>query len=407
MDLEWCGRQAVRVERRIMDVEGAIQELCAATGATVEVAKNLLEACQGDPERAAHLYFAEAAGEAEVRPPDAVKVDVLYADQPRTDVPRDAVDAFRGFKDDSRELAKLFAPPEAMLFRGGLDKAKQKACEQGRWLLVNVQSSTEFASHRLNRDLWTDELVQSTVMASFVFWQTYHNADEGAKACHFYKLEHLPVIMVIDPVTGQKLVQWTGYVSPEKLMENLLPFLDRGPLDGGPPPVSLKRTRSIEPPATKKQDHMQLGLSSEDAELAAAIAASLEASKPAQEASGEGPSTVPEAAEDAHEERESTELEDLLQAVRELQPEPDAGNPQSCRVAVRLPGGGRIQRRFLRDQRVRLLHVYCMQEVEEARRGRAFQLSPSMPASSPLQDMEATIAQSGVADSILNMKWTD
>jgi len=386
-----------------MDEMDAVQALCAATGATQEVARRLLEAVEGDPERAAQLFFADANGEAQVRPPDAVKVDMLYAEKPRVEAPADAVDAFRGFKDDSRELAKLFAPPEAMLFRGGLDKAKQKACDQGRWLLVNVQSPTEFASHRLNRDLWTDELVQSTVTASFVFWQTYHNAEEGAKACHFYKLEQLPVIMVIDPVTGQKLVQWTGYVSPEKLMENLLPFLDRGPLDGGPPPVSLKRTRSNEPSASKKPDHVALGLSSDDAELAAAIAASLEAS----EASKEGPSTVPQGEDEGKEDQESTELEHLLEAVRELRPEPEAGDPQSCRIAVRLPDGGRIQRRFLRDQRVRLLHVYCMQEVEEARRGRSFQLSPSMPGSSPLRDMEASIAQSGVSDSILNMNWTD
>eukprot|EP00894_Picocystis_sp_ML_P003866 jgi/Pico_ML_1/54383/g4740.t1 len=341
-----------------MDEMDAVQALCAATGATPEVARRLLEAVEGDPERAAQLFFADANGEAQVRPPDAVKVDMLYAEKPRVEAPADAVDAFRGFKDDSRELAKLFAPPEAMLFRGGLDKAKQKACDQGR---------------------------------------------RGAKACHFYKLEQLPVIMVIDPVTGQKLVQWTGYVSPEKLMENLLPFLDRGPLDGGPPPVSLKRTRSNEPSASKKPDHVALGLSSDDAELAAAIAASLEAS----EASKEGPSTVPQVEDEGKEDQESTELEHLLEAVRELRPEPEAGDPQSCRIAVRLPDGGRIQRRFLRDQRVRLLHVYCMQEVDEARRGRPFQLSPSMPGSSPLRDMEASIAQSGVSDSILNMNWTD
>ena len=33
-------------------------------------------------------------------------------------------------------------------------QAKAKAAEEGKWMLLNVQSQSEFASHRLNRDTW-------------------------------------------------------------------------------------------------------------------------------------------------------------------------------------------------------------------------------------------------------------
>ena len=39
--------------------------------------------------------------------------------------------------------------------------------------LVNVQSNSEFASHLLNRDTWTDETVRTVVTGSFIFWQVH------------------------------------------------------------------------------------------------------------------------------------------------------------------------------------------------------------------------------------------
>ena len=40
--------------------------------------------------------------------------------------------------------------------------------------MVNVQSNSEFASHQLNRDTWSDPMVSSMLMGSFVFWQVHH-----------------------------------------------------------------------------------------------------------------------------------------------------------------------------------------------------------------------------------------
>lgn len=37
--------------------------------------------------------------------------------------------------------------------------------------LINVQSNSEFASHQLNRDTWSDDTVKTIIRGSFIFWQ--------------------------------------------------------------------------------------------------------------------------------------------------------------------------------------------------------------------------------------------
>lgn len=37
--------------------------------------------------------------------------------------------------------------------------------------LVNVQSNAQFASHQLNRDVWSHNTVRDIVKSAFIFWQ--------------------------------------------------------------------------------------------------------------------------------------------------------------------------------------------------------------------------------------------
>lgn len=69
------------------------------------------------------------------------------------------------------KLSELFRPPEGLAFPGDWDAAVAAAARDGRWLLLNVQSADEFASHQLNRDTWGQPLVQDMLRGSFVFWQ--------------------------------------------------------------------------------------------------------------------------------------------------------------------------------------------------------------------------------------------
>jgi len=42
-----------------------------------------------------------------------------------------------------------------------MGEARTVCKERVRWLLVNIQSIQEFASHQLNRDTWCEETIQS------------------------------------------------------------------------------------------------------------------------------------------------------------------------------------------------------------------------------------------------------
>jgi hypothetical protein len=50
-------------------------------------------------------------------------------------------------------------------------QARMHAKSEGKWLLVNIQDEIMFASHMLNRDTWSDDVVQNLVASGFVFWQ--------------------------------------------------------------------------------------------------------------------------------------------------------------------------------------------------------------------------------------------
>lgn len=40
-----------------------------------------------------------------------------------------------------------------------------------RWLLVNIQNSSEFTCQTLNRDIWSNESIKTVIKKSFIFWQ--------------------------------------------------------------------------------------------------------------------------------------------------------------------------------------------------------------------------------------------
>jgi hypothetical protein len=69
-------------------------------------------------------------------------------------------------------LSNMFAPPTHLMHKvGGFQGARAMAKDSKRWLLVNIQSDSEFSSHALNRDVWRDELVENLIREGFIFWQ--------------------------------------------------------------------------------------------------------------------------------------------------------------------------------------------------------------------------------------------
>eukprot|EP00873_Tetraselmis_striata_P026802 jgi/Tetstr1/447066/TSEL_034504.t1 len=280
----------------------ALAQFMAITSTEADVAMNMLEAADYNLESAVNLFFtagptgaAAAAGAGagagngdgsapmetdedvarrlqeesyaapgaadEVRMADAVRTERLYDEghlramhrqASLQEPPPHAMDAFRDFSTEEapemsiaqQGLADLFKAPKELMYHGNWESAKHDAAESNKWLLANIQSNEEFASHQLNRDTWANDAVQTMLKTFFMFWQTYDISEAGQKICGFYKLVQFPAIMVVDPITGACLAQWHGYLSPEQLLEKLEPFLNSTPEDGGPKLTTMRKKPS-------------------------------------------------------------------------------------------------------------------------------------------------------------------
>ncbi|KAL8535763.1 hypothetical protein ACS0TY_011416 [Phlomoides rotata] len=354
-----------------------------------------------------------------VRPPLPVKRDVLYDNMARYGFPRGensshaahSVVPFRNFEEEMKypgvweaeagsssstddktqdNLASLYRPPFSLMFHGPFEKAKELARWKNKWLIVNMQSTKEFSSHMLNRDTWANEAVAQTIKTNFIFWQVYDDTEEGSKVCTYYKLDSIPVILVIDPITGQKLHSWCGMVQPEKLLEDLLPYMESTPSDNH---VSLPHKRPRESSQTPIP-HVPSEYIDEDEELQRALAVSMENYKEV----GEG---------DLKEVSDANPEEKVKQpAYLPLPEEPKGDRNLICRVGVRLPDGRRVQRNFLRSDPIQLLWSFCYSELKEEKT-RPFRLTQAIPGASRTLDYDAnsTFEESGLANSMVSVTW--
>ncbi|XP_065617723.1 plant UBX domain-containing protein 7 isoform X1 [Quercus suber] len=290
-------------------------------------------------------------------------------------------------------LASLYRPPYHLMLHGSFEKAKDAASVQDKWLLVNLQSTKEFTSHMLNRDTWANEAVSQTISTNIIFWQVYDDTTEGRKVCTYYKLDSIPVVLVIDPITGQKMRSWCGMVQPERLLEDLLPFMDGGPKDHHIT-LSNKRPResSSTPPQRSKDE------TNEDEEVQRALAASMEGVKDSSGMTAKDKDvTVTE--------------EDKTCSTKKVEYPPLSEEPKGdknllCRVGFRLPDGRRVQRNFFRTDSIQLLWSFCYSQLEEAET-RPFRLTHAIPGASRSLDYnsQSTFEESGLANSMISVTW--
>ncbi|MCL7047106.1 hypothetical protein MKW94_026528 [Papaver nudicaule] len=282
-------------------------------------------------------------------------------------------------------------------------QTKQVAADQDKWLIVNLQSTKEFSSHMLNRDTWANETVAETIGTNFIFWQVYDDTTEGKKVCTYYNLVSSPVVLVLDPITGQKMRLWSGMIQPERLLEELLPFMDGGPKDHH---VALphKRPRETSQAPTLKPKDALLGADETtegDEELALALAASMEQAEenvkdPVAQSSNDTNETKIQEPEISSSEKVS---------YPDLPEEPKVDRKLLCRVGVRLPDGRRLQRSFLRTDPIQLLWSFCSSMLEAE--SRPFQLTQPIPGASKTLDYEAklTFDESGLSNSMISVTW--
>lgn len=280
------------------------------SGATESVGRHMLEACNNNLEMAVTMFLdgggvpeepstssssgsAAASGsrchsEDEVRAPIPQKQEILVEPEPLFGVPkrrRPARSIFDGFRDFQTEtirqeqelrnggamdkklstLADLFRPPIELMHKGSFETAKNCGQLENKWLMINIQNVQDFSCQCLNRDVWSNEAVKAIIREHFIFWQVYHDSEEGQRYIQFYKLNKFPYISILDPRTGQKMVEW-NQLDVSSFLEQVTGFLrEHGQLDG----------LSSQPPAKRARSESLID-ASEDSQLEAAIRASLQ-----------------------------------------------------------------------------------------------------------------------------------
>ncbi|KAK1412083.1 hypothetical protein QVD17_33051 [Tagetes erecta] len=364
----------------------------------------------------------------EVRAPLPVKRDVLYDARTLYGGTRrgynvheaHTVDPFRNFDEELKRpgvvktdegatstadtsqntLATLYRPPFALMFQGPFEKAKEAAKTQDQWLLVNLQSTREFSSHMLNRDTWANEAVAQTISSNFIFWQVCDDTEDGRKIKTYYRLDSVPVTLVIDPVTGQKMRLWRGMIQPESLLEDLLQFMDGSPKNHH---FTLSRKRPREsseapPPKISAISVVADGTNGEDEETRLAKALSMESTKK---------DSIKEPFEEQDSINDKTEIQKLEKHnYPPLPEEPTGDRSLLCRVGVRLPDGRRLQRNFLRSDPIQLLWSFCYANMEGSD-GKRFRLTHAIPGAVKDLDYESesTFDQSGLSNSMISITW--
>ncbi|KAH8040705.1 hypothetical protein HPB51_012020 [Rhipicephalus microplus] len=289
-------------------------------GADENVAKQMLEACNGNLEMAINMHVdtdwtqpsnshtgeAALASSSDMPPPTvtAAEDDVRPPIPPVREVlvdgpfpygyhaPRRAsysvFDRFRDFQAETRlqeekllqgetdspsykkrkTLEDLFRPPLDLMHRGSFESAREVGRAKNRWLMVNVQNVQEFACQVLNRDVWSNSTIKSIISEHFVFWQVYQDSEEGQRYVLFYKVVDYPYVAILDPRTGEKVLSW-NQVDAVKFCDAVTEFLAEHPTPDGsavnPPTKKVK-------PTAKKESIVE---EDEEAQMRAAIEASL------------------------------------------------------------------------------------------------------------------------------------
>mmetsp|Transcript_40746 Transcript_40746/g.110182 ORF Transcript_40746/g.110182 Transcript_40746/m.110182 type:complete len:451 (-) Transcript_40746:166-1518(-) len=217
-------------------------------------------------------------------------------------------------------INQLFAAPsyvETAPFYATIEKAKGEA----KWVLVNIQQAEVFASHTLNRDVWSDDTIRDVVQGSFLFWQRDDKSTEGDQFCQFYQCGHqLPHICVIDPRTGRRVKAWDGrkWCESHAAAEYLFGFLDEFCMSRSPPALSPAASPGMKPQAAPS--------SGSDVQMSG-LDAPMEEPAPAEETKAPEP--------------------EVPQEPVAVMPEEPAEGAGCLKVSFKLAAGQRITRRFL------------------------------------------------------------
>lgn len=102
--------------------------------------------------------------------------------------------------------------PKELLFDGNFEKARKFATSQNKLLIINIQIRCNLESININKDIWGDTFITDIVKDKYIFLQLY--SDNVESMISNYNIFNLPVILIINPITGMLL--WKNNTSIDK-----------------------------------------------------------------------------------------------------------------------------------------------------------------------------------------------
>lgn len=130
-----------------------------------------------------------------------------------------------------KRLADLFRPPFELMYRGTLNEARNLASIQNRWLMIDIQNSTEFSCQAMNRDIWRNDSINGIVQESFLFMQWNCETSNGRRYITYYPVEKYPHISILDPRTGERVKIFVSnrdshLIEPQEFLQEIFDFLE-------------------------------------------------------------------------------------------------------------------------------------------------------------------------------------
>ncbi|VBB71981.1 Putative protein of unknown function [Podospora comata] len=316
-------------------------------------------------------------------------------------------------------LAELFRPPYDIISDFSWEEARDEGKEEKKWLLVNLQDSSDFQCQMLNRDVWKDQAIVALIKENFIFLQ-YDKLDPSAERyINFYfpnrtheNPNNYPHVSVVDPRTGEQVKVWSGipFPSPSEFHAQLVEFLDRYSLAANSknPVTKAKRPeRVIDFDRLTEEQQLELALQNS---LAAATGGSppniddpdaltRSTGNLAADDKGKGKAEEPPA--------EPPKVESAFDRIPSNQPhsEPAADPKTTTRIQIR-HSNGRTIRRFRLDDTVSRIYEWIKAEPPiPGMEGVPFELKTSPSGVDLIDLLDQTIKEAGLANGTVMLEF--
>lgn len=259
-----------------------------------------------------------------------------------------------------KTLEDLFRPPIQLMFHGTFLAARDEATNRERWLMVNIQNMKEFSCQVLNRDIWSDSVIDSIIRQHFTFWQVYSDSGEGKRYMRFYNVPSWPYVAILDPRTGECLVEYS-HVSRDTFCDNILTFLNANQWNPQQTPreaavAFVSSSQDDTSPKSKSDAASSIVDASEEQQLAMALQASVRDTMVAAAEVLNRPVSKP----DSDSEQEEEIDDEAFSSGNSPNEEPSEQDPNASKMCImlRFPDGKREEATFPSTASIHALHQY-------------------------------------------------